>query len=320
MSDREFLALSSLFDAIGIIEKGIEKIYHYLLKHKRIDNLNEVSTQFNLTLKRGYKICAVLNDLGLVQIYDRPMKIHLTTPPISIWQTIINERIEELSQLFQEKKEEAENALSDFIQNYNLSEQITQEFVEFVNYNLKNIGETYHSFLAEKECKIALGIRYENEFGSVIKKYGISSIPEDLSESMRSGITKIKENLINIDIQVIFSTEVIKELLVSDEFDLVSNYLKQYDLLFKNISVRVTDEDFSNFNLTDSELVQPSFDPTNKLIGAYISRNTNIYQIFYEKFSELYEKGIPLTQFLKEQSEIKETSYSKTQLFGLCLL
>ena len=320
MSDRDFLALSSLFDAIGIIEKGIEKIYHYLLKHKRIDNLNEVSTQFNLTLKRGYKICAVLNDLGLVQIYDRPMKIHLTTPPISIWQTIINERIEELSQLFQEKKEEAENALSDFIHNYNLSEQITQEFVEFVNYNLKNFGETYHSFLAEEECKIALGIRYENEFSSVIKKYGISSIPEDLSESMRSGITKIKENLININIQVIFSTEVIKELLVSEEFQLVSNYLKSYNLFFKNISVRVTDEDFSNFNLTDNELVQPSFDPTNKLIGAYLSRNTNIYQIFYEKFNELYEKGIPLAQFLKEQSDIKEETYSKAQLFGLCLL
>jgi len=63
MADREFLALSSLFDAIGIIEKGIERIYHYLLKHKRIDNLTEVSTEFNLTLKRGYKICAVLNDL-----------------------------------------------------------------------------------------------------------------------------------------------------------------------------------------------------------------------------------------------------------------
>ncbi len=320
MADREFLALSSLFDAIGIIEKGIERIYHYLLKHKRIDNLTEVSTEFNLTLKRGYKICAVLNDLGLVQIYDRPMKIHLATPPISIWQTIINERIEELSQLFQEKKEKAENALSDFIQNYNLNEQITQEFVEFINYNLKNIGETYHSFLAEKECKIALGIRYENEFSSVIKKYGVSSIPEDLNESMRSGITKIKENLINIDIQVIFSTEVIKELLVSEEFQLVSDYLKSYDLLFKNISVRVTDEDFSNFSLTDSELVQPSFDPTNKLIGAYVSRNSSIYQIFDEKFNELYEKGIPLTQFLKERSDIKEKSYSKTQLFGLCLL
>ncbi|MBY9008473.1 MAG: hypothetical protein KGD74_01245 [Candidatus Lokiarchaeota archaeon] len=320
MSDREFLALSSLFDAIGIIEKGIEKIYHYLLQHKRIDNLNKVSTQFNLTLKRGYKICAVLNDLGLVQIYDRPMKIHLATPPISLWQTIINERIEDLSQLFQEKKEKAEIALSDFIQNYNLNEQVTQEFVEFVNYNLKNFGETYHSFLAEKECKIAIGIRYENEFSSVIKKYGISNIPEDLSESIRSGITKIKENLININIQVIFSTEVIRELLASEEFQLVSRYLKSYDLIFNFVSVRVTDEDFSNFNLTDSELVQPSFDPTNKLIGAYLSRNTNIYQIFYEKFNELYEKGIPLTQFLKEQRDIKEESYSKTQLFGLCLL
>ncbi|MFW9950218.1 MAG: hypothetical protein ACFFKA_08845 [Candidatus Thorarchaeota archaeon] len=90
MSEREFLALSSLFDALGVIEKGIEKIYHYLLQHKRIDNLKEVSMQFDLTLKRGYKICAVLNDLGLVQIYDRPMKILAKSPPIAIWQIIIN--------------------------------------------------------------------------------------------------------------------------------------------------------------------------------------------------------------------------------------
>ena len=320
MSESEFLALSSLFDAIGVIEKGIEKIYHYLLQHKRIDNLKEVSEQFDLTLKRGYKICAVLNDLGLVQIYDRPMKILVKSPPIAIWQRIINDRIEELSQLFQEKKENAENALEDFIQNYNYTEQATQEFVEFINYDLNNFDETYSSFMANKECKIALGIRYENELSSMIKKYGISNIPENLSEAIKSGISKIKENLINIDIQVIFSTEVIKELLVSEEFKLVSNFLDLYDLKFKNIDVRVTDEDFSNFNLTDSDLVQPSFDPTNKLIGAYISRNANIYQIFQEKFNELYEKGIPLTQFLRENNEFKKEAYSKAQLFGLCLL
>jgi sugar-specific transcriptional regulator TrmB len=320
MSESEFLALSSLFDAIGVIEKGIEKIYHYLLQHKRIDNLKEVSEQFDLTLKRGYKICAVLNDLGLVQIYDRPMKILAKSPPIAIWQRIINDRIEELSQLFQEKKEKAENALEDFIQNYNYTEQATQEFVEFINYDLNNFDETYTTFMANKECKIALGIRYENELSSMIKKYGISNIPENLSEAITSGISKIKENLINIDIQVIFSTEVIKELLVSEEFKLISNFLDLYDLKFKNIDVRVTDEDFSNFNLTDSDLVQPSFDPTNKLIGAYISRNANIYQIFQEKFNELYEKGIPLNQFLKENIEFKEEAYSKAQLFGLCLL
>ncbi|MFX0048897.1 MAG: hypothetical protein ACFE8G_12130, partial [Candidatus Hermodarchaeota archaeon] len=182
MSEREFLALSSLFDALGVIEKGIEKIYHYLLQHKRIDNLKEVSMQYDLTLKRGYKICAVLNDLGLVQIYDRPMKILAKSPPIAIWQRIINERIEQLSQLFQEKKEKAEKALEEFIQNYNFTEQVTQEFVEFINYNLKNFDETYISFMAEKECKIALGIRYENELSSVLKKYGISNIPKDLDE------------------------------------------------------------------------------------------------------------------------------------------
>jgi len=320
MSEREFLALSSLFDAIGIIEKGIEKIYHYLLQHKRIDNLKKISTEFGLTLKRGYKICAVLNDLGLVQIYDRPMKILVKSPPIAIWQRIINDRIEDLSELFQERKEKAESALEDFIQNYNFTEQVTQEFVEFINYDLNNFDETYISFMAEKECKIALGIRYENDLSSVMKKHGISSIPEDLNEAMKSGITKIQENLLNVDIQVIFSTELIKELLLSEEFKLVSNYLDLFDLKFKNIDVRVTDEDFSNFNLTNSELIQPSFDPTNKLIGAYISRNANIYTIFYEKFNELYEKGIPLAQFLKEQADIKEESYSKTQLFGLCLL
>ncbi|MFW9950217.1 MAG: hypothetical protein ACFFKA_08840 [Candidatus Thorarchaeota archaeon] len=174
--------------------------------------------------------------------------------------------------------------------------------------------------MADKECKIALGIRYENELSSVLKKYGISNIPKDLDDTIKSGMLKIRENLFNLDIEVIFSTELIKELLVSDEFKLVSNYLDRYDLKFKNINVRVTDEDFSNFNLTGGELIQPSFDPTNKLIGAYISRNANIYQIFYEKFNELYEKGIPLNHFLREDKDLKVEPYSKTQLFGLCLL
>jgi hypothetical protein len=248
------------------------------------------------------------------------MKILAKSPPIAIWQRIINDRIEELSQLFQERKEKAESALDDFIQNYNFTEQVTQEFVEFINYDLNNFDETYTSFMADKECKIALGIRYENELSSVIKKHGVSNLPEDLGFSMKSGMTKIKDNLINIDIQVIFSTELIKELLLSEEFELVSKYLGLYNLEFKSINVRVTDEDFSNFNLTDNELIQPSFDPTNKLIGAYISRNANIYQIFHEKFSELYEKGIPLHQFLKENKDFKDEPYSKTQLFGLCLL
>jgi len=131
---------------------------------------------------------------------------------------------------------------------------------------------------------------------------------------------KIKENLININIQVIFSTELIKELLSSEEFIYISKYIDPYDLQFKSIDVHVTEEVFSNFSLTDNELIQPSFDPTNKLFGQFISRNANIYQIFYDKFNELYEKGIPLVQFLKENKDITIDSFSESQLFGLCLL
>jgi len=32
----EFIQLSNLFNSLGIIEKGIEKIYHHLLENKKI--------------------------------------------------------------------------------------------------------------------------------------------------------------------------------------------------------------------------------------------------------------------------------------------
>ncbi|MFW9952218.1 MAG: hypothetical protein ACFFKA_19025 [Candidatus Thorarchaeota archaeon] len=320
MEDSEFLMLSTLFDSIGIIEKGIERIYHYLLVNKRIDNLKEVSSRYNLTLKRGYKICAVLNDLGLIQIYDRPMKIVLANPPDSIWQTLVNNRIDQLSLEFQEKKEKAENALVGFLKAYKLEEPSTQEFVEFINYNLNNFDETYYSFMAEKQSKVAIGIRYENELTSIFKKYGTENIPENLGTSMNNGMIKIKGNIEKIDIQIIFNSELVKELLLSKEFPLLSKHVGEYQFRFKSIDVHVTHDDFSNFSLTDNELVQPSFDPTNKLIGAYISRNKNIYQIFNDKFNELYQKGIPLSQYLKEQEDIPLETLTESETFTLCLL
>jgi sugar-specific transcriptional regulator TrmB len=320
MEDTEFLALSSLFDAIGVIEKGIERIYHYLLINKRIDNLKEVASKYNLTLKRGYKICSVLNDLGLIQIYDRPMKIHLANPPDSIWQAIVNDRIDKLTLEFQEKKERAENALVDFIRQYQLEESATQEFVEFINYNLNNFDDTYYSFMAKSQCKIALGIRYENELTSVFKKNSFQNIPENLRESMKTGMIKIKENVKNIDLKVIFNAELIKELLNSKEFELLSNHVDTFKFTFGSVDVHVTYDDFSNFSLTDHELIQPSFDPTNRLIGAYVSRNKNIYQIFNDKFNELYAKGISISQFLREQEEITLPPITESQIFSLCLL
>ena len=135
-----------------------QKIYHHLLKFKRIENLEQVSKRYKLTLKRGYKICAVLNNLELVQIFDRPMKIHIANPIMTLWQNLINKRIEDLRNEFQEKSDKCETAIESFTRKYKMDEEVIQEPVEFINYNVKNFDESYHSFLAQSESKIAIGI------------------------------------------------------------------------------------------------------------------------------------------------------------------
>ncbi|KKN11934.1 hypothetical protein LCGC14_1021620, partial [marine sediment metagenome] len=210
MEDAEFFSLSQLFDSIGVIEKGIERIYHYLLINKRVDNLKEVCNQLNLSLKRGYKVCSVLSDLGLVQIYDRPMKIHLKTPPLDLWQDIIHQRIEDLQNQFQEKRNGCETALDGFLKKYKLDEQVSQEPVEFIKFDLGNLDESYHALLAQKECKIALGIRYINPLIEYIYKDRSKNITEETQDAIRSGMNRIKENLEKIEIKVIFHSEVIK--------------------------------------------------------------------------------------------------------------
>ena len=320
MEDAKFLSLSQLFDSIGIIEKGIERIYHYLLINKRIDNLKEVCNQFSLSLKRGYKVCSVLSDLGLVQIYDRPMKIHLATPTLELWQNLIHQRVEDLQNQFQEKRDRCEVSLKRFIDKYNLEGQVSQEPVEFINYDLENLDESYHALLAENECKIAIGIRYNNPLIEYIHEDRFKAISEEVQKAIRFGMSRIRENLKQINVKVIFNSEVIKELLESKEFELLIKHIEPFNMQLKSFSIHVTDEDFSNFSLTDNELIQPSFDPTNILIGVYVSKNKNIYQIFNDKFDEIYEKGIPVDQFLTQNEDVKFDSLSETQTFVLCVM
>lgn len=320
MAQNSFLTLSQLFDSIGIIEKGIEKLYHYLLQNKNIENLKKVCEEFNLTLKRGYKIASVLSDLELAQIYDRPMKIALTTPLIPIWQRIINARIEALANEFQEKKNKCENALEEFLNNYNLKEEVSQEPVEFLSYSVDNFTEMFYPFSAKLECKIALGIHYDNPLVIMLQEKGMGNIPEDFKNSLSMSMIETKENLKKINIKVIFNSEVIETLVSSKVFTMLEEHFKKIDLKFQSLEVRVTDEDFSNFSLIDDELIQPSFDPKNVLIGAYISRNKNIYHIFNDKFDELFEGGMPINEYLKENKELKIEPLSKTQLYTLCLL
>ncbi len=321
MRDEEFIQLSNLFNSLGIIEKGIEKLYHYLLENKRIDDLKRICSQYNLSLKRGYKIASVLSNLQLIQIYDRPMKIVLSTPLLPIWQRLINMRIEELKDEFHDKRDICITSLEDFIKSYNLeSPEDTQEPVELIIFDLLNIEEIYYPFFAKKDCKIAIGIRYENPLISSIQEKAINDLQENLKNRFIEGLKGVKENIKNIDIRAIFNSDLVKLLINSKGFTILSEHVESLDIEFKNIKVRITEENFSNFSLTESELIQPSFDPTNKLMGVYISRTQNIYQIFHEKFNELFEKGVPINEYIKRVDDLSSTTLSETQFLTLCLL
>ena len=97
-------------------------------------------------------------------------------------------------------------------------------------------------------------------------------------------------------------------------------YIKFEELKFKNINIHITKEPFSNFSLTDNELIQPSFDPTNKLLGSYISTNKNIYQIFNNKFDELYNKGISINEYIQQEKGLVIAPLTESQFLALCLL
>ena len=154
----------------------------------------------------------------------------------------------------------------------------------------------------------------------MIKTLGIDNLPNDVTSSMSEGLSKIKNNVQDLQLKIIFNAELVKDLLGCKEFQILSNHITPYNLDFKEIIVHVTYDDFSNFILTDKELIQPSFDPTNKLIGSYLSRNSSIYTIFEEKFNELFAKGVKINQFIEEQEDFKMNELNDTQKFVLCLL
>ncbi len=320
MAESESLSLIHLFDSIGIIEKGIEKIYHFLLKYNRIENLQDISKQNDLTLKRGYKICSVLNDLGLVQIFDRPMKILLSTPVVPIWQKLINERIENLQIQFHEKERKCESAIEEFMKNYSLDEEITPEPVEFINFEGINLENIYYPLFTSKICKYAVGIKYNTPINPVINKIPSGKIPNIEFDSFTREMRRIKDNLTKIKVYLIINNELMMELINGNEFKIMAKHLKTYNLEFKELKVRITEESLSNFCLTKTEFIQPCFDPSNLLIGLFISRDDNIREIFNNKFKEFFDNGIPINDYLKSQKLLRKEPLSEAESFTLCLI
>ncbi|MHA1488138.1 MAG: hypothetical protein ACTSRI_00370 [Promethearchaeota archaeon] len=320
MAENKSLSLIHLFDSIGIIEKGIEKIYHYLLKYNRIDNLKDISKQYDLSLKRGYKICSVLNDLGLVQIFDRPMKILLSSPVVPIWQKLINERIENLRIQFIEKERKCESAFEEFMKNYSLDEEISPEPVEFINFEGINLENIYYPLFTSEICKFAVGIKYNTPIKSLINKIPNGKIPNVEIDSFKRDMRRIKENLTKIKVYLIINNELMMELINGNEFKIMAKHLKTYNFEFKELNIRITEENLSNFCLTSTEFIQPCFAPSNLLIGLFVSRDDNIREIFNNKFKEFFDNGIPINDYLKSQKLLRKEPLSEAESFTLCLL
>lgn len=293
----DFSSLIELFESMDIVEKGIEKVYDYLLTHETVDNLKELENELGLNLKRIYKIFSVLKDLGLVQIYDRPMKIQLLDPKVS-WEKIIQKKVNEIREETDKKIQKCYNAFFKMKNAYNLTE-IKQQPVEFIPYiGNPNFETLLHSLICEKESFIAHNIFYLRN--------------PDVHDIMESN-KKDKDDLVNIIKSFKKNTY---KILVSEEYlEHIDKYISKNPSivsLFKNLEItdisldiRVTENQFINFTIKDKKILsQPSFDPNDNLIGYFISSPKEIVEVFLTKFDNLFEKAIPLIEKKKIESDL----------------
>jgi hypothetical protein len=291
-----FSTLIDLFESINIVEKGIEQVYHFLLKNPIVEDLNILVEALNLKDKRIYKINSVLKELGLIQIYYRPMKIQLLDP-VDAWEKLIQRKINIIQEEASTRIQYCHESLEKMFQAYELikTPQMPVEFVSFVTPDL-DLESEFFTMISETESWIAHGIFYRYDYNRTFD--AIAKFSQEFSD-----ISKIiKNNKFKV--------------LISDD------YLSQIDQLYEknkarisllgdvidanlNFDLRHTKKQFSNFVLKDnSVLIQPSFDPSGEnLIGCFISSPKEIVELFSEKFDDLFKLASPVRRNGKTKQE-----------------
>jgi len=314
--------ITKMFDLIGKSEKSIDLLYQYLLDKKKIDDLKEVCEELNISLKRAYKICAVLNDLDLVQIFDRPMKINLLNP-IPAWQKLVNKNIDDMTIELEEKINVLKNSLNLFFKMYDLREPEVGEPIEFLNFDTRNFSWIFYHYLATNITKIAIGIVYKNPLIEEMMDYNFAQSDKALTENLKESFVDLTEHVKNIEIYTILNSNVLEIFLKTQKYSKLLEHMKFRvpDVAPKKMDVRITEEDFSNFSLRDDEmLIQPSFDPSNILLGAYISRQEDIVKIFLDKFDDLFEKSMPINEYISQHKIAGKTALSEREIMALGFL
>ena len=304
-----FSTMVSLFEAMGISEKGIEIVYDYLLTHELIDDPKTIFESLGLSLKRVYKILGLLKDMGLIQVYDRPMKIY-KTDVVRAWQEIVSQKIARLKTELNEKIEGIEDSVRRMLKAYNVPDPMMSPPVEFVAYNnQENPLEYIQNILSVKrECMIAKEMRYNtpliqelNELIMDPERHGYGSI-QDLKAALQSIFGRAS-------IQVLISKEFAQEFfeMKNRTSDAQKVFAELQDLQV-NIQIRMTDTSVGNIIIKDNtELLQLSFAPNNLLVGAFISRQNEILTIFSKKLQSLYDDAQDFAEFYRKQHNLELT-------------
>jgi sugar-specific transcriptional regulator TrmB len=309
LNSTQFSALIDLFEAININEKGIEIIYDYLLKNKMIDDPKSIFERLGLSLKRVYKILSVLKEYGLIQVFDRPMKIVLN-PPLKAWETIISNKIKQYREEINEKVRICEETYENMTKSYHITPDVPKlPPVEFISYTPHEdpIDFILNFISVEKTCLIAKGVKFENPLSqqltnilkdpSHLKKFGLKNMDELIQGILFASQKK--------RFQVLLSEEYFEEILnktqkIMNEFPEIGQILHDFQI---HLSIKLIKKPFSNFIVKDErELMQLSIDPKNALVGLFVSRQTEIVQVFADKFNELCALAEDLQNRLTQQN------------------
>ncbi|UYP48531.1 hypothetical protein NEF87_004816 [Candidatus Lokiarchaeum ossiferum] len=315
-----FSKLVDLFDAIDINEKGIEIVYDYLIKNHTIEDPKSIYQTLGLSLKRIYKIFSVLKDLELVQVYSRPMKVILNDP-ITSWEKIVSDKIKQIRIESNEKITNCEMQFKSMIDSYNLiPEQPSLPPVEYINILGDNepIDFINNELLGgpEKNIFISKGLRVKIDFIEHLysllsskayrKKNGYANFGEILE--------KWNKDFPNHTFNVLLSEEYLEETILKiAQTKIDPSELKILtEKMNPNIEVRVSQNTIGNFIIKeDEELLQYSVDPSNTLLGAFISRQKEIIDVFSNKFSEMYSQSVEISQFFKDKKKPQLTLLEK---------
>ncbi len=308
MEKKSFSSLIELFSSIEVKEKGVEIVYDYLLKNHSIDNPKELSISLELSIKRIYKIFSLLKQLGLIQVYDRPMKITINEP-ISAWEKLLSEKIINIRTECDLKIETCEKSFIDMKSAYSITqEEHSLPPVEYINI-LDN--EDAFEFIRNdiignsKELFLTKGIKYEIE--SFEKILEMLRDPKFMKKEGHSNVKILIQTILKklppIKYKILISREHTQEILqivknFSNDMSRFEDIEKKHDNVW---DIRIYEGSCGDFIILDAnDLIQFSIDPSKKLMGIFISRSHEITNIFFKKFEEMYSQAMKLEDYFKE--------------------